>query len=89
MKVRSVVTISKWVDGSGYSYTETLEDDIIELVGETVEDIIDNFDWSWWEFEDLPENEDLEITVEYFRPDDDEREDILAEFSIWQSEIGK
>lgn len=83
MKVREVITIKEWVDGSGYNYEEIYSNKIIDVAGE--DDVKENFDWDWWEKDSsVNGDEDLRIAVEYYRLSDDT---MIAKFETWQSEI--
>lgn len=83
MKVREVITIKEWVDGSGYNYEETYSDKLVDL--DVEEEVQENFDWDWWEKDNpVNGNEDLRIIVEYYRVSDDT---MIAKFEAWQSEI--
>ena len=89
-KVREVIEIAGWVNGSGYSYNTVYSDQIVEVLWDTAEEIKDNFDWSWWEkSENNPNADDLEITVIYYPADTEDIEDAdaIAVFKIWESEI--
>ena len=83
MKVREIITIKCWQDGSGYQYTETYGDKII--------DIPESYDpdWSWWECEDRPDDQDIEITVAFYPADCDDISDVepLSSWSVWESEL--
>ena len=48
MKVREIITIKGWQDGSGWSYDQCTSDDIIDI-GDKIPDSID---WDWWELAD-------------------------------------
>lgn len=89
IEVLEVITISGWVDGSGWSYEQNYSDNtiIIRMSALSADDI----DWSWWETdEDAPENEDTYISVKYYALDADIDEDRpLAEWSAWASAIGE
>ncbi len=83
MKVREVITIKEWVDGSGYNYEEIYSNKLIDVAVE--EEVQENFDWDWWEKDNLVKgNEDLRIIVEYYRVSDNT---MIAKFEAWQSEI--
>lgn len=84
MKVREVITIKGWVDGSGWSYSQCIGDDIIEI-----DDIPDIFDWSWWETGEKPAvGGNTKIIVEYYAPDADTAEDEpLATYATWESDL--
>ena len=47
MKVREVIKIKEWVDGSGYNYEETYSDKLVDVAAE--EDVQGDFGWDWWE----------------------------------------
>lgn len=88
MRVREIIEISKWVNGSGEQYNTIFSNKVIELAADTQEEIKEFFDWDFWEKEELAENEDLKITVEYFEVDADiECNEPIAKFETWQSEI--
>ena len=83
MKVREVITIKEWVDGSGSNYEETYSDKLVDV--DVEEEVQENFDWDWWEKDNpVKGNEDLRIIVEYYRVSDDT---MIAKFEAWQSEI--
>lgn len=83
MKVREVITIKEWVDGSGYNYEEIYSNKLIDVAVE--EEVQENFDWDWWGKDNLVKgNEDLRIIVEYYRVSDNT---MIAKFEAWQSEI--
>lgn len=92
MKVREIITIKGWEEGSGFSYEQTYSNQIKEI---TEEQMKGQIDWHWWienTEEKSDENVDTKITVEYYAEDydplfDDEKP--LASFSIWESEIWK
>lgn len=83
MKVREVITIKEWVDGSGYNYEEIYSDKLVDV--DVEEEVQENFDWDWWGKDNpVKGNEDLRIIVEYYRVSDDT---MIAKFEAWQSEI--
>ena len=99
MKVRQVISISGWVEGSGWSYSDSYDcEDIIEI---TPADLDSEMDFSWWEVDDITEEEakeaydeeDTQIIVEYFPVDIDFDEislddaEPLARWEKWESEI--
>ena len=66
MKVREIITIKGWQDGSGWSYDQCTSDDIIDIG----DNIPESIEWDWWELpEARDESEDVKITVEYFAAD--------------------
>ena len=89
MKVKEIITIKGWVDGSGWQFSQCYSDQVIDVS----EDLIApgaEMDWSWWETNELSGGEDTEITVAYYRPDYDpmfDEDEPLAEWSIWESEL--
>ena len=85
MKVREIITLDGWVDGSGWSWTECYGDSIIEIGGAPD----DGIEWDWWEASDDPQvGGDTKITVDYYAvdadPDDDEP---LATYSVWHNTL--
>lgn len=83
MKVREEIILKGWLDGSGYFYEQIYESNIVEVV-EIPNEV--NFDWSWWEkqTESTRTFVDIKIIVRYYNTETD---DLLAEFSIWESEL--
>ena len=93
MKVREIIEIAEWVDGSGYSYESVYSNQAIAVSDESVEDLKKNFNWNWWEKSEPEEGKDLKITVKYYSNpeydpmfDDDEP---IAVFETWESEIAE
>lgn len=87
MKVRQIITVSKWVDGNGYSNTETYDDKTFEI---SQEEIAKPMDWTWWDNVELAEGEDIEITVKIYPGDYDpafDADEPIATYSTWQSEL--
>lgn len=86
MKYREIITIKGWQDGSGWSYSQTYSDQIIE-VPENI--LTEDMDWTWWEANEPTEGEDTEITVDYYAADSDhyDGDKPLASWSIWESEL--
>jgi hypothetical protein len=88
IKVRQVIKLSGWVNGSGWSYKNSVYDDQIIDIDEND---LENMDWDWWETDaDNPPSEgsDTDITVEFYAEDADTSEDKpLATHSKWASEI--
>lgn len=90
MKVLEIITIAKWVDGSGYQYEETYSSKVINIAEKNAEELKKNFNWKFWEKQELAEGEDIEITVKYYNPDYDpmfDDDEPFAEFKTWESEI--
>lgn len=86
-KVREIITINGWTDGSGWNYNQCYSDAIIDVdPGSLTHDA--DMDWSWWECNDPRDGEDVEITVSYYNLDADPTDDDpIAEWSTWESEI--
>lgn len=88
MKIREVINIKGWVDGSGWSYSQCYSDSIQEVPdGMLTPDA--EMDWSWWQFNSREKGRDTEIIVSYYATDVDDITDVepLAEWSIWESEL--
>jgi hypothetical protein len=83
MKVREEIILRCWVNGSGFGYDEIYESRIVEVVEIPSDE--KKFDWSWWE-KTGPTcmYSDIKIIVRYY---DTETDTLLAEFSIWDSEL--
>lgn len=80
MKVRQIIYLDHWYDGSGFGHCETFEDSIIN-----VNSIPEEYDWSWWEKEEhLSRWDDIRITVVYFSEDSSVE---LGSWAIWESDI--
>jgi hypothetical protein len=87
MKVREVITLKGWVEGSGWSYSQVYSDEVIDIVESDLKEI----DWDWYDTDiDNPpsEEEDTLIVVDLYAEDADISEDEpLASFKKWDSEI--
>ena len=81
MKVREVITLAGWQNGSGWTYQDCYEDHIIDI-----DSIPKSADWDWWDTDGDEPNEDgdVKITIEYFAADYDKP---LATFSVWQNDL--
>ena len=89
MKVKEIITAAGWIDGSGYSYSTTISDQVIDVPEEMLAPGA-KMDWSWMSKDELADGEDCEITVEYYRPDYDpmfDDDEPLATWSIWESQL--
>lgn len=89
MKVREIITAAGWIDGSGYSYSTKISDQIIDAPDEMLAPDA-KMDWSWMEKDELSDGEDTEITVSYYRPDYDpmfDNDEPLATWTIWESQL--
>jgi hypothetical protein len=87
LKVREVITLKGWVNGSGWSYSEVYSDQVIDIAESALHEI----DWDWWDADNPPsEGEDTLIVVDLYAEDADISEDKpLASYSKWVSEIWK
>jgi len=87
MKVRQIITLKGWIEGSGWSYSQIYSDEIVNVV----ESDLDAIDWDWYETDsDNPpvEGEDTKIILDLYAVDADIDEDTpLASHSKWASEI--
>lgn len=77
MKVRIITTAAGWINGQGWSYEDVIAE-IDTLPTEWADEI---------EAAELNGDEDVKYTARYYAEDDEELENVLAEVSIWQSEI--
>jgi len=89
LKVREVITLKGWVDGSGWSYSQVYSDKIIDIT----EGDLKSIDWDWYETDsDNPpaDGEDTEIIVEFYAEDAEPGYDEpLASYSKWESDLWK
>ena len=87
IKVRQIITLKHWQNGSGWSYEEDYGNEIIEIQ----ESDLNSIDWDWWvTYEEFPPREDIDtlIIVDFYAEDADIDEDMpLATHSKWASEI--
>lgn len=79
MKVREIITLRGWQDGSGWSYKETYSDKIVEIADPN------SIDWSWWESQTMRAGEDIKIIVEFYSLEGEP----IAKHETWVSEIQK
>lgn len=91
MKVREVIRLLGWTDGSGFSWNETYSDEIIEIKESWLPKNANDLDWSWY---DTPENNpeergvDTKIIVEFYAEDaDPDYDEPLAKVSKWESDL--
>lgn len=82
MKEREVIELYHWVDGSGFSHSETFENKIIEI-----KEIKDEMDWSWWEADEEIEGKDIKIVVTYYAEDDEYLEKPIISYIAWESDL--
>ena len=64
MRYRMIIEEARWVDGSGWSYTSTFDNQVID-------EIPDKSDWSWIREIEIPEGEDIQWTASYYAIDAD------------------
>ena len=87
LKVREVITLKGWVDGSGWSFSQVYSDKLVDIT----EGDLKSIDWDWYDTDsDNPpaEGHDTKIIVDLFAEDADISEDEpLASFEKWESEI--
>jgi len=87
MKVRQIITLKGWVNGSGWTYEQIYDNQVIEVDANKIEVM----DWTWWETdEENPPSEggDTQIVVKFYAVDADVDEDEpLATHKAWVSEI--
>lgn len=89
MKVRQIITLKGWINGSGWSYEQKYDDQVIEVDENELEVV----EWDWYETgEDNPEDSgcDTEIIVKYYAEDADITEDEpLTTHKTWESDLWK
>lgn len=87
LKVREVITLKEWVEGSGWSYSQVYSDEVIDIAEGNLKEI----DWDWYEIDSNNPptvDEDTKITVDLYAVDANIYEDEpLASHEIWASEI--
>lgn len=93
-KVLEVVETSKWIDGSGFSYTESCySSQFLYLTDREIESYKKEVDWDdYWEVNEeseRKENEDLLIGVKYYLIDEEGDQLLIVEHEIWESELIK
>ena len=81
---RMIIEAAYWVDGSGWSYTSTVENQIID-------EIPDEPKWDWITETEIPEGEDIQWTVSYYAIDADgtEADDPTRQDTIWHRDYVK
>ena len=85
MKLRQIITLRGWQDGSGWNWTQRHADDIIML-----DAIPEEMDWGWWEIEEakIDESNDTKITLQLFDECADvDKDEPLATYSVWESAL--
>jgi DNA-binding transcriptional regulator YiaG len=78
MQYRMIIEEARWVDGSGWSYTSTFDNQVID-------EIPDKSDWSWIREIEIPEGEDIQWTASYYAIDADgtEADEPTRKDTIW------
>lgn len=93
MKVTQIITSSKWVDGSGWSYQDSIiseeESDSLFDTLEEVKEYCEDAD-SWGDFDnlfldDIADGEDIQYTVTF----EDEDGNEIASMSVWASDMSE
>lgn len=85
MKIREIIVLSLWVDGSGWIYTTTISNQLINM---SIEEITSRgSDWSWFEVSEPVDGHDEKLTARYYAEDDEDLQNVLYEESIWASKI--
>jgi predicted nucleotidyltransferase len=93
MKVKEVIKLEGWIDGSGRSWQDTYAENTIEIKESELPKTANDYDWSWY---DLPaedpedSGEDTKIIVEFYAEDAEPGYDEpLAKISKWESDLRK
>jgi hypothetical protein len=93
-KVREVIRIKIWKDGSGWQTgTQVISDQVIDIkdMGALPKTADDYDDWSWYDLPDEnPEDNgyDTKIIVEFYNEDDEpDWDEPIIRFSKWESEL--
>lgn len=88
IKVREIINIKGWKDGSGWQYDQCYSDSIVDVPEEDLAPD-SGMDWSWWESNELAQGEDVEVTVSYYPSDCEDLYDAepIASWSCWESEM--
>ena len=89
MKIMEQIILNHWVNGSGYSFSETLAENELEM---TEDELNAEMPWKLMELDEcnFPEDGDIEIVANYYEQDEDGEFDCdhpIRTESIWLSEI--
>lgn len=85
MKIREIIEAAEWINGSGWSYSETISNQLVDM---SIEKIKSNAaDWSWFDASEPKDGTDLKLTARYYAEDDEDLEHILHEESVWMSDL--
>lgn len=89
MKVMEIITLNHWTNGSGYTHSETLASNELDM---TEAELNAEMPWDLMELDEcnLPEDGDIEIVANYYAQDEDGEYDYdrpIRTESIWESEI--
>lgn len=93
IRMKCIIWVEKFEYGSGVVYRSVFDSHRLLCDPEELRQMVadDSFDWSWWDAdESLGKNEDLFITVQYYTlapGSHEEVDELVAEFSAWQSVI--
>jgi len=77
---QEVIKLKGWVDGSGWSYEQVYNRQMVEEIPESLEvsDV--------WEAEQKQDGGDTQIIVSYYAENDEGCENVLKEFKFWETE---
>ena len=78
MKVREIIELECWQDGSGVSYSEVYSDKFIDV---EISDFKRHMNWNFWEIDDADSSDDIHIKVSWFPIEP------LFSWSIWESDL--
>ncbi len=80
-KYLEVIVIKGWADGSGWSYEQDYETNMVDEIPESlsVSDV--------WNADGKQEDSDTRIIVSYYSADDDELESPIKVFRFWESDL--
>lgn len=76
MKVKQIIKIAEWENGRGYNWEIRGKKEILEVTEEEIRQ--EQIDWSWWEIGKEQTDKDIQITVIWCDPDDEE-----IRYNVW------
>lgn len=78
---QEIITIKGWEDGSGWSYEQVYNTQIVEKIPESLEvsDV--------WSADEKQDGGDTKISVLYYAVEDENLENLLKEFNFWESDL--
>lgn len=85
MLVREIIEAKGWEDGNGWTYCQTIIDLTFEL---DLEKFTEDWDWLLVEVEPA-KGSDVLYTARFYSADDKDLLCVLAERSVWESELYK